>query len=221
MNCNIEMQIVNENNIEKRVLFYWSKMYSSSIKSGDDYAELERSIAILITDYNLENLKEIPNYMTKWNIREENYSKIILTDVLEIYIIELEKAKKFALEGNKTLDSWLQFINNPKEISGMENEEIKKAKKVLEEISQDERERRLTELRQKYIMDQKAIHSHGYDKGKQEGLKQGVKKGIEQGIKQGIEKEKIEIVKKMKQENIDIQIIINVTGLTEEEIKNI
>lgn len=221
INCNIEMQIVNENNIEKRVLFYWSKMYSSSIKSGDDYAELERSIAILITDYNLENLKEIPNYMTKWNIREENYSKIILTDVLEIYIIELEKAKKFALEGNKTLDSWLQFINNPKEISGMENEEIKKAKKVLEEISQDERERRLTELRQKYIMDQKAIHSHGYDKGKQEGLKQGVKKGIEQGIKQGIEKEKIEIVKKMKQENIDIQIIINVTGLTEEEIKNI
>lgn len=221
INCNIEMQIVNENNIEKRVLFYWSKMYSSSIKSGDDYAELERSIAILITDYNLENLKEIPNYMTKWNIREENYSKIILTDVLEIYIIELEKAKKFALEGNKTLDSWLQFINNPKEISGMENEEIKKAKKVLEEISQDERERRLTELRQKYIMDQKAIHSHGYDKGKQEGLKQGVKKGIEQGIKQGIEKEKIEIVKKMKQENIDIKIIINVTGLTEEEIKNI
>ena len=159
--------------------------------------------------------------MTKWNIREENYSKIILTDVLEIYIIELEKAKKFALEGNKTLDSWLQFINNPKEISGMENEEIKKAKKVLEEISQDERERRLTELRQKYIMDQKAIHSHGYDKGKQEGLKQGVKKGIEQGIKQGIEKEKIEIVKKMKQENIDIKIIINVTGITEEEIKNI
>ena len=233
INCNIEMQIVDENNIEKRILFYWSKMYTGSIKSGDDYAKLERSIAILIADYNLENLKVIPNYMTKWNIREENYSKIILTDALEIYIIELEKAKKFVLEGNETLDSWLQFINNPKEISGMENEEIRKAKKVLEEISQDERERRLTELRQKYIMDQKAIHSHGYDKGMQAGLKQGlrkgikqgieqgVKQGIEQGMKQGIEQEKIKIAKKMQQENIDIQIIIDVTGLTEEEIKNI
>ena len=237
INCNIEMQIVDENNIEKRILFYWSKMYTGSIKSGDDYAKLERSIAILIADYNLENLKVIPNYMTKWNIREENYSKIILTDALEIYIIELEKAKKFVLEGNETLDSWLQFINNPKEISGMENEEIRKAKKVLEEISQDERERRLTELRQKYIMDQKAIHSHGYDKGMQAGLKQGLRKGIkqgieqgmkqgieqgiEQGVKQGIEQEKIKIAKKMQQENIDIQIIIDVTGLTEEEIKNI
>ncbi len=48
----------------------------------------------------------------------------------------------------------------------MENtdKEVKKAKKVLEEISQDEYERYLTELRQKYIMDQKAIEDAGYDK---------------------------------------------------------
>lgn len=175
----------------------------------NDYSKLRRSIAILITDYNLEHLKQIPDYMTKWNIREEKHSKIILTDMLEIYIIEANKAKDFSFKENKVLNSWLQFINNPEVISDMENEEIKKAKRVLEEISQDERERRLTELRQKYIMDQNAVHSHGYDKG------------LEVGIKQGIERNRIEIAKKMKAENIDMQIIIKITGLTEEEINKI
>ena len=44
------------------------------------------------------------------------------------------------------------------------NKEVKKAKEVLKEISQDEHERYLTELREKYILDQKAIEDAGYDK---------------------------------------------------------
>ena len=47
VNCNIEMQIVDKHNIEKRILFYWSKMYMSGIKKGEDYAVLERTIVIL------------------------------------------------------------------------------------------------------------------------------------------------------------------------------
>ena len=47
----------------------------------------------------------------------------------------------------------------------MSNEEVKKAKKVLDELSQDEHERRLAELREKYIMNQKATEAAGYDKG--------------------------------------------------------
>ena len=149
--------------------------------------------------------------------------------MLEIYIIEANKAKEFSFEDNKTLDSWLKFINNPEEESQMENEEIKKAKKVLEEISQDKKERRMSELRQKYIMDQKAVYSQGYEYGKEagieqgikQGIEQGIKNGIEQGIKQGIEQNNKDIAKKMKLQNIDIKTIAIVTGLTEEEILRI
>ena len=73
VNCNIEMQIADKNNIEKRMLFYWSKMYTQSIKSGDEYETLERTIVILMSDYNLDNLANLPEYLTKWNIREENH----------------------------------------------------------------------------------------------------------------------------------------------------
>ena len=98
-----------------------------------------------------------------------------------------------------------------------ENKELSKAKKVLEEISQDEHERYLAELRQKYIMDQKAIEDAGFDKG----FKAGEQQEIQQGMQQGIQQEKIAIAKNMKKQNIDIETICKITGLTIEEIKNI
>ena len=81
------------------------------------------------------------------------------------------------------------------------NKEVKKAKEVLEEISQDKHERYLTELRQKYILDQNAIEDAGYDKGVEETNKK--------------------IVIQMKKRQMDIKLICQITGLTEEEIKNI
>lgn len=88
-------------------------MYSSSIQSGKFYEELEKIIVILITDYNLKSLKSIPRYITKWKIIEDCRRKIVLTDDLEIYIIELSKASSTKSDTN--LDKWLKFINNPKE----------------------------------------------------------------------------------------------------------
>ena len=212
--CNIEMQICDKKNIEKRLLFYWSKIYSQGIKKGQDYDELKRTIVILISDYNLEKLKKIPEYVTKWNIREEKYGKIILTDVLEIYIIELNKLKNGAVKDNQKLNSWLYFIKSSKVVVNKnmreeDIEEIKKAQKILEDISADEHEKWLAEMRIKYIRDQHAIEDLGYDKG------------YNKGYKAGIEKEKEETVKKLKEKRMDVKSIAEVTGLTEEEIEKI
>ena len=166
ISCNIEMQVVDRKNVEKRIMFYWSKQYTTNISRGQDYNKLEKTICILIVDYELKKLEKVPKYITKWNIREEDYGKIILTDVLELYIIELPKFTRYSGEEKYAeLDEWIKFIKDP-EVIDMENtnKEVKKAKEVLEEISQDEHERYLTELRQKYILDQKAIEDAGYDK---------------------------------------------------------
>lgn len=58
-------------------------------------------------------------------------------------------------------------------------------------------------------MDQKAIEDAGFDKG--------LKAGMQVGIKQ----EKIAIAKNMKKQNIDIEIICKVTGLSIEEIRSL
>ena len=116
VNCNIEMQVVDQKDIEKRILFYWSKMYIQTISSGNDYESLKRCIVILITDYDIESLKELPDYITKWKIMEDKNPKLELTNMLELYIISLNKAKN-STETKKEdlLLNWLKFINNPKE----------------------------------------------------------------------------------------------------------
>ena len=205
INIDIEMQVVDRKNIEKRILFYLSKMYSKTIHSGNDYQKLEKCIAILFTDYDIDATKHIPKYITKWNIREEDYQKIILTDAMEIFIIELKKYDKFkANDKYKGLNSWIEFILNP-EVVDMSNKEIQKARKALEEVSADEHEQYLAELRQKYIMDQKAIEDAGYDKG----------------FKAGSEQKNLENAKKMLLKNIDLNTISEITGLSINELKKL
>ena len=127
--------------------------------------------------------------------------------MLEIYIIELRKARKDI--SNSKLNAWLKFINNPEEKTDMtDSEELIEARRILQDISSTERERYLAEQREKWIMDKHAIHNAGYDKGLKEGLKQAHQK-------------KLEIAKKLKEKNIDIKIIIETTGLTKEQIENL
>ena len=216
-NCNIEMQVIDRRNIEKRILFYWSKLYTSGIKEGEEFSKLQKTIVILIIDYNLDNLKNIKKYLTKWKIIEEENRKIVLTNDLEIYIIEARKAKKHNCKNE--LDKWIKFINNPKENVDMGDKEIKKAKEVLEEISQDKNERYLAELRDKYIRDQKAIEGAGYDKGLKAGIERGIEQGVQQGIQQGEHKKQLEIAKRMKDNKINVKTIAEITGLSEEKIK--
>ena len=94
ISCDIEMQVVNQDDIEKRLLFYWSKLYIANIKSGKDYETLNKSIVILLANFNLKSLKKIPKGHTEWKLREKEFSKIVLTNVCEVHIIEIEKIKK-------------------------------------------------------------------------------------------------------------------------------
>lgn len=52
---------------------------------------------------------------------------------------------------------------------------------------------------------------------KKEGEKEGIKKGKEEGMNL----KALEMAKSMKQEGMDIGMIVRITGLTEEEIKKL
>ena len=85
------------------------------------------------------------------------------------------------------------------------NDSLKAAKKVLEDISQDEHEIYLAELREKYIMDQKAIAAKGFDNG--------VQVGIERGIEQ--------IILNMFNQKVPLKDIAKFTKLDIEKVKEI
>lgn len=234
--CNIELQIVDKKNIIERILYYWSRLYSRQIKSGEDYKILQKAIVILITDFKIENLEEL-DYHSRWKIMEDKQGKkIILTQKLEIDIIELPKIIGKEKEQDNLLD-WLYFLENPKSErvteKMKENENLKEAVKKLDNLSEDERMQRIADLRQKAIMDEKAIYEkglevgiekgiqRGMEKGMEEGIQRGMEKGLEKGIMEGSQKEKIEIAKKMLELKIDKETIAEATGLTEQEMEKI
>ena len=80
-------------------------------------------------------------------------------------------------------------------------------------MSEDEKLRRLAFLREKAILDEKDIFRAGVDKGMEEGMTKGKQEGIEET--------KIEIAKKLKERNATIKEIMEITGLSEKEIKSI
>lgn len=91
----------------------------------------------------------------------------------------------------------------------IKNKYVKKAEKELEYLSGDAETRRLAELREKAIRDELAAIAKARREGKEEGRQEGIKKS------------KIDIAKKMLAKKIDINTIIEVTGLEEKEIKKL
>ena len=234
MQCNIEIQLQPHQYENERILYYWADTYRRQLKRGNSYGELNRTISIVILDHEIEILKGIEELGVKWQIRDDKTGKRVLTDRLEIIIIELPKAKR--IYGNDTKNKivqWMMFLDNPNKKEVVQimavNKDIRKAIEELEQVSGDEKLQRIAELREKAIRDEKAALAYaldngykvGWEKGLEKGITDGLEQGLKQGIEQGIEQNKIEIVKNMLKEKVDIEIIEKVTEMKKEEIEKI
>ena len=228
--CQIEMQMSDEHNTVKRILYYWSRTYGEQLKLGDSYDELKKTIGIIITNYEIKELKGIEELDTKWQIIETKRDNKLLTDDLELRIIEIPKAERILeKEVHNRIAQWLTFINNPNtervEEIMKENEEVKKAKSVLHIMSKDEELKRLAELKEKWERDeisaQKAWKEDGLAEGRAEGRIKGRAEGRAEGIEQGKTLKSIEIAKRLKNKGYSMNEIIEITGLTQKEINNL
>lgn len=147
------------------MLYYWSRIYAKQLKKGQEYKELEKTIVILIANFEIEGLEDL-KYHTEWKIMDRETQKVILTDKLELHIIELPKVK---VEEQGELIDWLLFLENPKSERVREkmeeNEELKEAVEKLEGMSQDEYMQRIADLREKAILDYNSGMSNAMRKG--------------------------------------------------------
>ncbi len=177
--CNIEIQLNYYSDMEKRMLYYWSDNYKRQLVTGKGYNTLQKTISILILDYTLDILKDFEDVGTKWQIRDELTGKKVLTEDLEIVILELPKVMKlYNKYPNNKAYQWLMFLDNPnsKEVGAImkENKEIKSIADTLEQVSGDEKLRRIAELKEKAILDEKAALDYATEKGRAEGLAEGM-----------------------------------------------
>ena len=227
---NVEMQVKDNKNIEKRTTFYASKKIVEQLEPKQNYDELKRVIVIAILNYNLTDL---PEYLTETVRVIKGHDDHELNNEVKYYYIELEKFRKQEPDMSVELNQWLAFIDMERgdllDMAKKENKEIKEAVEEYEVLTGDEEIKRLAEIRLMSKLEENSALATARAKGTEEGLRQGREEGIRQGKEEGIRQGKeegekqtlIEIVKKMKNKDYTVDKIIELTGLSEEEIKNI
>ena len=199
----------------QRSLYYWSRMYYEQLKKGDIYDKLSRTICINLLDF---NLLPCDKFHSVYRLKECQTNEE-LTDLEEIHFIELKKMKSVnnIEEINSQLEEWIYFINQPESelVRELErkNEDLKEAKEELIRLSGDEETRKRYEKRMDTLRNERSALKSAEEKGIQKGLQ----KGLEQGAKQ----EKLEIAKKLIQNGLDNNFIIETTGLTLDEVREL
>jgi len=221
---NIEIQISDDADYDKRALYYWAKLYTGQLKATENYAQLSKAIGIHIL--NFMSIPHVEKYHNVFNIREKDSSFAYFKD-LELHTIEL---KKFAGEGVKalsdvvarvrtSLDMWVAFLTRhdllnvdplPRELN---NPALQKALTVLAVMNFGPEEREDYEARLKWLWVEENTLKKYETKGYEEGLEKGEQVGLEKGLEKGKIEEKIEIARKMRAQGMDTQTIIALTGL--------
>ena len=141
------------------------------------------------------------------------------------------------VENLPDIEKWIIFLkySNDKEKRDLLNcimgssEGIKEAGEILMTISDDEREWAIQEMRYKAEVDREAFriadHEKAVSEGRAEGLKQGRVEGLELGRTEGLEQGRTEGLLKsargMKAENIPLETIVKITGLTPDQVASL
>ncbi len=233
----IEMQNKEYYYYNKRLLYYLGKIITGQVKKGKKYTDIKEMIIINILNY---TLPDVPEYITKCHITNEN--KYYVKEVT-LYYIQLPRflEERKLLDPNSKyediikskLDEWCVFLCDENE--GVRNMAVKtnlsleEAVRQYEELSARPEVVEIAFRRQMAEADIKSNEEYmrqaGIEEGKAAGRAEGRLEGKVEGKAEGriegmIYKQK-EIAKKMLEQKVNVQIIIQVTGLTSEELEEL
>ena len=207
---NIEMQTcMGNDNLKARSLYYGCRMLSSFDMQGKHYHQLPRVYQIMFTDFTLFDKEG--GYMQTFTMRNGDTE---LVDNLQIIFIQMPLVKICERERESKnfteIEKWVIFLKYITDKSKREllnsimssSKGIREAGEILMTISDDEREWAIQESRYKGRVDYES----------------GLLASHEKGVEEGIEIAKIEDARGMKKKNIPLDLIVEITGLTAEQV---
>ena len=211
---NVEMQISEDYNFDKRAIYYWAKLVTEQLSEGRMFNELKKTISINILDFNF-----IPN-----NTEVHNCYKIINTatgkddklhDIFELHYVELRKFTKHNEQVITALDRWSTFLTKADKLDKNHiPEELASDLAIIKAIAAvdrmfDEEERLVYETRMQSLADVESKIASAEEKGREEGR--------EEGINQATKNIALSLIKK----GVAIEMIVEVTSLSKADINQI
>jgi predicted transposase/invertase (TIGR01784 family) len=217
---NIEIQISDEADYDKRALYYWAKLYTEQLQVSQDYSLLSKAIGIHILSFT--SIPEVKKYHNVFHLTEKETGVSYFKD-LELHTIELKKfsgdqreeVNDLVAKIRSSLDIWVAFLtrqdllNRERLPEPLDNPVLKKALNVLDVMNFSPEEREAYEEHLKWLR----IEANT--------LKKYEAKGFAEGEAKGREEEKKEIARTMLAKGMDVETISSITGLSIEDIESL
>lgn len=247
---NVEIQLRNFNNIEERTTFYASKKITEQLGNGTNYSNLKPVIIIAILDYSFINLPDYFTETVRVSSNNRDYEINNNVKYYYIELSKFRNQNPdMSVPLNQWLAFLDMERSDLLDMAKKKNKVIKKAVESYEVLTGDEEVKRLAEIKLMSDLEEhsalatakangkarglKQGHKLGLEEGKKLGLRKGEKLGLRKGEKLGLEKGeklglekgikegKIEMIINLLQENMSLEIISKISGLTIAEIKKI
>jgi len=207
----IEMQVLNVEGFEKRILYNAAKSYSTQLASGEGYHLLNPVIALTITDFIM--FAELSNVTSKFILKEKDFLIDYPIYDIELIFVELPKFKKNGSDLETIIDKWLYFLNNARKLQEIppnmdDIAEIKKAFYIANQANLTLDELEDQEKSEIFIQDQRGA------------ITKAVKESLDQGRQEGSQQKAYEIARRMLGA-FDEETIARMTGLTLNDLRSL
>ena len=189
----IEIQNNSGISLPKRMRYYQSMVDMDNLLKGQDYSELKESFIIFICQFDLFGLN-LPQYTFK-NICLENKELPLGDETTKIFF----NSFAYDTENNLEISAFLKYIKTKIPT----NDFTKKLNNLVEE----------SKINNKFRNDYLAMNLHDRDI-----RRVALAEGKQIGLQEGAEQTKIETAKNALKNNIPVEMVVKITGLTENKV---
>jgi len=219
----IEIQYSRELDYLQRILFSSAKAINEHLDKGKTYAEVSKIISINILYFDFGEGEDYIYHGTtnfvglhdnsELKLTEEQKELYALEDVADIYpeyyLIEIGNFNNIAKD---TLDEWIYFLKNEEIKESFTAKGLAEAQETLDVLKMNSEERLAYENHQTDLHHEASLYDSTYVLGEIKGRKEGREEGREE--------KSLMIARNMKQAGMNIEMIVQMTGLSKEQLNN-
>ena len=192
----VEVQVINYHNMQRRTLYYWSQLYLLGIVSGQDYAVLRPAITINILAFTLFAQTDPHAMYSIYNMKTgERLNRDMELHFLEIpkFVNNLPKFVNKPVGEMTKMERWLAYFAN--QLNEQEKEELAMSEAAIRDayaatgtFFKNPEETLRYVNRQMAIMDYNSSINAAEARGEKRGEARGEKRGEARGEKRGEER---------------------------------
>ncbi|MGK0365350.1 MAG: putative transposase/invertase (TIGR01784 family) [Saprospiraceae bacterium] len=223
----VEMQKAKQKYFKDRSVFYTSFLIQEQSKKNKWDYKLEPVYSVAILDFIFDDHKDEEELLHIVELKDQRNE--VFYEKLKFVYVELPKFKKKEEDLKTHFDKWMYVFTHLSELQDrpkkLQDRIFNKLFEAAEIAKFSPKEREAYEESLRYYRDIQNVvdtsKEEGRKEGKEEGLKEGLKEGEITGLKKGKEEKRDEIARKLKAGGVSVEMIMQSTGLSREEIEKL